>query len=109
MPTKSFGADGTCRVEFRLPPESGHREAWVVGDFNDWQVDATPMVPGEDGALAVTVELRPGRSYRFRYYLGGDRWENDWAADAYVENEFGGADSVVTVPSAGGAGDDALT
>jgi 1,4-alpha-glucan branching enzyme len=103
MPTKAFGEDGTCRVEFRLPPESGHTEAWVVGEFNDWQLDATPMEPQGDGSLAVEVALEPGRSYRFRYYLGGERWENDWAADAYVDNEFGGADSVVTVPEASSA------
>ena len=44
--------------------------------------------------------MLPGRSYRFRYYLGGGRWENDWDADSYVDNEFGGADSVVTLSKA---------
>ena len=46
------------------------------------------------------IEVASGRSYRFRYYLGEGRWENDWAADAYVDNEHGGSDSVVVVPSA---------
>jgi len=45
--------------------------------------------------LECTLALEPGRSYRFRYYLGNERWENDWNADSYVENEFGGADSVL--------------
>ena len=41
------------------------------------------------------MELAAGRRWRFRYLLDGARWENDWAADDYVANEFGGEDSVV--------------
>jgi hypothetical protein len=48
-----------------------------------------------DGGFSLTIELEPGRAYRFRYLLDGDRWENDWAADAYVPNEFGADDSLV--------------
>ena len=29
------------------------------------------------------------------HLLDGDRWDNDWAADAYVRNDFAGDDSVV--------------
>ena len=47
------------------------------------------------GGFSVTIELDAGRVYRFRYLLDGQRWDNDWAADAYVRNDFGGDDSVV--------------
>ena len=43
----------------------------------------------------MTVGLDAGRAYRFRYLLDGQRWENDWAADAYQPNGFGGDDLVV--------------
>ena len=43
----------------------------------------------------MTVDLDAGRAYRFRYLIDGQRWDNDWAADAYVPNDFGGDDSVV--------------
>ena len=43
----------------------------------------------------MTVVLDAGRAYRFRYLLDGQRWDNDWAADAYQPNDFGGDDSVV--------------
>ncbi len=43
----------------------------------------------------MTVGLDAGRAYRFRYLLDGQRWDNDWAADAYEPNDFGGDDSVV--------------
>ena len=48
-----------------------------------------------DGGFSVTVGLEAGRAYRFRYLLDGQRWDNDWAADAYQPNDFGGDDSVV--------------
>jgi hypothetical protein len=91
-------ASGRCSVEFRLPPEVDAERAWLAGDFNDWSTTATPLTPQGDGSLAVTLLLEPGRSHRFRYYFGDGRWENDWAADAYVDNHHGGADSVVVTP-----------
>ena len=101
MPTKTLDAEtGKCRVEFRLPADVGAGQAWLCGEFNEWSRENTPMVAQDDGSLSVTVDLEPGQSYRFRYYLGEERWENDWAADAYVDNEFGGSDSLVIVPSA---------
>ena len=99
MPTKTFDAvTGECRVTFRLPAEAGAERAWLVGDFNGWSTDATPLERQADGSLQVEIVLPPGRDYRFRYYRGDDRWDNDWSADAYEDNDFGGADSIVSIP-----------
>jgi 1,4-alpha-glucan branching enzyme len=99
MPALRFDEHGRCVAEFRLPQAAAAKRAWLVGEFNDWSKEATPMRPADDGSLSARVVLEPGRSYRFRYYLGDGRWENDWDADDYVPNEFGGADSVLIVPS----------
>src|SRR3954454_3403851 len=88
---------GKVKVTFRLPADAGATVAWVAGDFNEWSHLADKMEPNADGVLECSVILDPGASYRFLYYLGGDKWENDWDADSYVDNEFGGADSVVTL------------
>ena len=88
---------GKIRVTFRLHAAAGAKVAWVAGEWNDWSHLADQMEPTGDGFLECRVMLEPGRSYRFRYYLGDGRWENDWDADSYVDNEFGGADSVVTL------------
>ena len=53
------------------------------------------MYRDAEGGFSVTVDLDAGRAYRFRYLLDGQRWDNDWAADAYEPNDFGGDDSVV--------------
>ena len=86
-------------MEFRLPPEAGATQAWLAGEFNDWSGESHPLQHRDDGSLVVTVQLEPG-SYRFRYYLGDGEWENDWAADAYVDNEHGGQDSLVVISPA---------
>lgn len=87
-------ADGRVLTTFRLPDVVGAVEAAVVGEFNDWSATANPMDHVGDEYVAC-VALVPGRAYRFRYLLDGRRWVNDWAADAYVPNEFGGDDSVI--------------
>lgn len=90
-------ADGSCKVTFEVQAELGATRAHVCGDFNDWSLTATPMKRRKDGTLAVTVTLAPGSRHRFRYLRDDGRWENDWTADDYVANEFGGDDSVVEV------------
>ena len=81
-------------VTFELPAAVGAAAVSVCGEFNDWSPTAHPLARTEAG-FRTSAELAGGRRYRFRYLLDGTRWENDWAADEYVGNEFGGSDSVV--------------
>ena len=85
---------GPVVVEFRLPHAVVARSVSVVGEFNDWSTTAHPMTP-EGDAFVARIWLTPGRPYRFRYLVDDERWENDWDADDYVPNEFGGNDSVI--------------
>ena len=92
---KSRGAKGKARVTFTVDPQVGAQTAAVCGEWNDWSAGADIMHRDAEGGFSVTVDLDAGRAYRFRYLLDGQRWDNDWAADAYVRNDFGGDDSVV--------------
>jgi 1,4-alpha-glucan branching enzyme len=67
----------------------------LVGEFNEWSTTSTPMqrIDGTDDFVAQ-VELEPGRRYRYKFLVDGERWENDPSADDYVANEYGGHDSV---------------
>jgi hypothetical protein len=78
---------------FELPATVGATSVWLVGDFNGWSHRATPM-RREGDQFVVEVELERGRSHRYRYLLDDGRWENDWHADRYVPNAFGGDDCV---------------
>ncbi len=92
---KSRAAKGKARVTFTVDPRVGARTAAVCGEWNDWSADAGVMHRDAEGGFSLTVGLDAGRAYRFRYRLDGQRWDNAWAADAYVRNDFGGEDSVV--------------
>ena len=82
------------------PPAGGVTVAETValcGDFNDWAPDSIQLRRDADGRWTTDVELEAGRSYRYRFLLDGERWENDWTALAYEPNKDGGDDSVVVV------------
>jgi 1,4-alpha-glucan branching enzyme len=98
MLTKNYTKTGNyCRVTFRLPAEVGAETAALCGEFNNWDQAANPMKKLKDGSFSATVSLESGNSYRFRYLLDGERWENDWEADSYAPNEHGSDDSIVEV------------
>ena len=69
----------------------------ILGEFNNWSADAHPLKKQKDGDFTITLELEAGRSYRFRYVIDGWKYENDWFADRYEPNPYGGEDSVVDV------------
>ncbi|MDP6934687.1 MAG: isoamylase early set domain-containing protein [Myxococcota bacterium] len=97
MLKKTYTSSGSsCRVTFKVPNESSAQEALVLGDFNDWTPGKT-MRTLKDGSFSQTIHLDAGQSYRFRYLLDGQTWENDGQADCYQTNPFGGTDGVVEV------------
>jgi hypothetical protein len=87
----------TVAVTFTLPAEVAAISVALCGEFNDWATDDILLERGGDGAWRTTVALAPGRSYRYRYLIDGERWENAWRADRYEPNAFGSVDSVVIV------------
>ena len=90
-------ATGTVDVTFTLPADIRADSVALCGDFNDWSAGAIMLEQVSDGSWQVTVALEPGRSYRYRYLLDGERWENSWQADRYLPNAYGSTDSVVVV------------
>ncbi len=96
---KSLKARPVCKVTFTLPKEAAPEaeSVCIMGEFNDWSRDANPMKRRKNGDFAVSLDLEKGRSYRFRYLIDGWKFENDWQADRYEPNPYGGEDSVVEV------------
>jgi hypothetical protein len=87
----------TVPVTFTLPAEVGAADVALCGDFNNWDTGPIPLIRDTDGPWQVTVPLAPGNSYRYRYLLDGERWENAWDADRYEPNPYGSDNSVVMV------------
>jgi 1,4-alpha-glucan branching enzyme len=97
MITKLPGRGGKVKVTFAMPSALWADSIHVVGDFNDWDERATPLRQTESGWM-VSLELDAGRSYQYRYLLNGSEWHNDWQADGYEPNRYGGDNSVVVTP-----------
>ena len=61
----------------------------LVGEFNGWDLQATPMKRMKDGVYKATLEFVPGTQAQFRYLANGEVWFNDTSADGYTPNGFG--------------------
>ena len=72
----------------------------LVGDFNQWNADATPMTRiANSNAWTVTVPLSVGRHVYSFYAVGadGEKWLNDPNAPATPDDGFGRRNSVILV------------
>lgn len=85
-----------------VAPEA--RQVSLVGDFNDWDRGATPLVEvtqgGQGGVWTVELPLQVGRRYSYAFVVDGHRWTADPAAPRAVGDDFGRPSSVVTVRGA---------
>ena len=66
----------------------------LFAEFNEWQPILMKFNKKEK-AFRTKVRLPKNTSFQFRYLLNDAEWENDYKADQYLPNVFGGEDSVV--------------
>lgn len=83
----------TVQFVFRAPTA---QHVALVGDFNDWDGDATPLRRASGGLWTVTVPLTAGR-YTYTFVVDGERWMADPAAPPAPPDESGRPGSVVTI------------
>jgi len=87
---------GTVVVHFQLPAVIWAETVTLVGDFNGWNRQSHPLTRSrDDGSWHIEVALEAGKVYQFRYLVNGTDWQNDWNADRYIPNPFGGDNSVL--------------
>jgi hypothetical protein len=87
----------TADVTFTLPPQVQADTVALCGDFDEWSADSIMLERDSHDYWRVTIPLERGHTYRYRYLLDGERWENSWQADGYVRNSYGSDDSVICV------------
>jgi hypothetical protein len=81
-------------VEFELPSCVWADRIFVSGTFNNWSESALPMRQDRDGIWRARLELPLGQRHEFRYVIDG-RWQTDYHADGFTENDFGSHNSIV--------------
>ena len=68
----------------------------IAGDFNDWDPESLEMYEVGDGWWEAVLELEPG-VYQYKFVVNGEEWVSDPNAFAYVDDGFGGKNSVLEV------------
>ena len=82
-------------VRFVFKAEPGSR-VHVVGSFNRWDPDKTPLAgPDDSGNYSVTLSLPEGR-YEYLFVVNGS-WQPDPANPHRAANEYGSSNSVIDV------------
>ena len=85
---------GLVCVVFELPSCVWADRIVVSGTFNNWNEREVPMHQDRDGVWRARLELPIGQRFEFRYLIDG-RWQTDYHADGFAENNFGSHNSIV--------------
>jgi hypothetical protein len=92
---------GTAPVTFVLRAPGATRVS-VVGDFNNWDANATPMAHSGSGDLWVLSVRLPRGVHMYSFVLDGSEWRPDPSAPLAADGSFGGHNSVIVVDGAKG-------
>ena len=93
--------EGTSPVTFVLRAPGATRVS-VVGDFNNWDAEATPMAHSGSGDLWVLNVRLPRGVHLYSFVLDGSEWRPDPSAPLAADGSFGGHNSVIVVDGAKG-------
>ena len=91
---KFFKTKDEADVTFEYA-QDGIESAALVCEFNDWQ-PITMKANKKTGVFRTKIRMPKGGEFQFRYLVDGETWVNDGEADAYVPNEFGEQNGVVS-------------
>ncbi|MGN0902648.1 MAG: hypothetical protein ACI4M9_05120 [Succinivibrio sp.] len=101
--SKKFTKTNKVTVTFTVKKDAaqGASEIDLLCEHNGWQpVALKPQKTGIfKGSISVPCEEQPTYQYRFKYTFedGTVKYDNDWDAERYVPNPFGGENSVFSV------------
>jgi hypothetical protein len=87
-------ASARVDVQFVIVAQDA-RSVSLVGDFNDWNPNATPLVPSPGGVWSIVLPLESGR-FTYSFLVDEREWRSDPQAPL-VTDDFGRPSSVVFV------------
>ena len=91
---RGLGAERELQVSFQAPAATS---VAVVGDFNGWDPRRNLMVrASHEGLWGARLRLSPG-IYQYSFVIDGKIWEADPRAERFMDDGFGGRNSVIIV------------
>ena len=82
-----------CKVTFQLAAKESTNVS-VVGDFNKWNTDASPLKKLKNGTFKAVLPFETGNSYEFKYVVDGN-YVNDDNADSFLWNDYANSENSV--------------
>jgi len=79
------------KVQFEFLAPQAH-EVFLAGDFNGWDIRATPLKKDNAGIWKTAIPLMVGR-HEYRFLVDGN-WENDRSCAGCIPNDFGSLNCV---------------
>ena len=94
MKKRFFKTKDDCEVSFELDIDQAE-QVELVCEANGWQPISMKKAK-KTGTFRTKVRLPQEREFEFRYLVDQRSWVNDEQADAYVTNDFGGKNGVLS-------------
>jgi diguanylate cyclase (GGDEF)-like protein len=88
--------DPPIKVPITYRPQRETQKVALVGNFNNWDKDADPMVRQEDGGFRFIISLNPG-IYHYKFVLDDSEWIPDPNRPERVHDGLGGDNSILRV------------
>lgn len=70
----------------------------IAGNFNGWNPEITPLQKGDSDTWSISMELKPGKKYYYKYVVDGF-WLADPDNPDTVPDGYGGVNSVIQIPA----------
>ncbi len=91
---------GHWRVTITLPSDVEAERCALVGEFNAWDENACTMERAADGRFRGEIDLESG-TYRYKFWLDGDRWIPDPANGDSEDDGFGSRNTILHLGALG--------
>lgn len=90
-----FKTKDYCKVKFSFKVENAETVE-ILGLNSDWK-NSIIMSKKKGGTFSADVNLPKDSKHAFKYSVNETEWVNDPEADGQEQNEFGGANSVISI------------
>ena len=88
--------DALRKVDFVHKPKGIAKEVYLVGSMNDWNLKSHRMLEIEKGVYSISLLLKPDE-YHYKFLEDGMNWITDDKTKNFVDDGFGGKNSVLLV------------
>jgi len=100
MSVKKKVAKDKLTINFLINADAAQNASKIclLCEHNDWQpIEMTRQDDGSfTGEITVQIGIKPSYQYKYKYYMQDNtvKYDNDWEAEFYENNPFGGKNSV---------------